>query len=186
MEAIKLITKCQETSSQDTSLDILSNTIPSATMGNTHIVNENQTVDLSQLQSDSSFTTDGVNKISTPVINTTNATVTSKEDGKSVINIPLVVRKEDLTHGTSVELPIKVDNDQNAKFVVQINLPRCLDCKNEASCKCCKAQQSNTNFTRQNNENNNASNSALEYTTTPVISNEIDDVAFTLDPSFAN
>ena len=70
-------------------------------------------------------------------VSKTSATIASKEDGKSVISIPLVVNKEDLTHGTSVELPIKIGNDANPKFVVQINLPRCLDCKTAPTCECC-------------------------------------------------
>ncbi len=64
--------------------------------------------------------------------------VANREDGRSVINIPLIVQKEDLTNGTSVKLPIQVGNDSSPKFVVQFNLPRCLDCKNEPSCECCK------------------------------------------------
>ena len=118
-----------------------SNNIPNSTYTSvSQIAEANMPVEnVPQNQNDSSCGTCG-SKVSTPAANTTKATITSREDGKSVINIPLVVKREDLTLGTSVELPIKVGDDQNPKFVVQINLPRCLDCKSEPSCECCKTK----------------------------------------------
>ena len=159
MEAIKLITKCRENTPETentlqnvpdcTSNNILS--MPSASTSRAEEINV-PFEHFPQTQDDSNCGTCG-SKVKTPNINAAKATITSKEDGKSVINIPLVVKREDLTRGASVELPIKVGDDQNPKFVVQINLPRCLDCKNEPSCECCKSVQCDNDKMNVSSEN---------------------------------
>ena len=193
MEAIKLITKCQESKAYEGTMreslqDSTSNNIPSAPYTSVSQTGEaNMPVEsVPQRQNDSNCGTCG-SKVSTPATNETKATITSREDGKSVINIPLVVRREDLTLGTSVELPIKVGDDQSPKFVVQINLPRCLDCKNEPSCECCKTKQCgnyNFNATVQNDINNAVTKPMSEITSVPTC--DINEVHRILDPSLEN
>ena len=189
MEAIKLITKCQETELQDTTLDTMPSSPCSSLLNvvNTHVDSngqENGALEADQLQRDVNCS-NCPSKSPEPAINDTGATITSREDRKSVIHIPLVVKREDLTHGTSVELPIKIGNDENPKFVVQINLPRCLDCKNEPSCKCCKTEEcsSGLNVEKQNNENSNTGNAVSETETTTILSDEIVDWPIILGPT---
>ena len=191
MEAIKLITKCQESKAYEGTISenlpdsTSSNNIPNATYTSVSETSEpNMPVEnVAQTQNVSNCGTCG-SKVSTPAINATKATITSREDGKSVINIPLVVKKEDLTLGTSVELPVKVGDDQKPKCVVQINLPRCLDCKNEPACECCKTKQcgnNNFNVTVQNDRNNTVMNPMYDNTSVPTCG--INEVPMILDPS---
>ena len=187
MEAVKLITKCQETRLQENSLENLTDSTSFSSLSNAANPQMQQTgqvmMDGFQVQNDSGCA-NWANKAPAQDMNAAKATITNREDGKSVINIPLVVKKEDLTHGTSVELPIKIGDDQNPKFVVQINLPRCLDCKNEPSCECCKTTEcssSNLNVALQNDKNNKTGNQTC--TTVSTMPNETGHVPIILDPS---
>lgn len=187
MEAVKLITKCQETRLQENSLENLTDSTSFSSLSNAANPQKQQTgqvmMDGCQGQNNSGCA-NCANKAPTQAIDAAKATKTNREDGKSVINIPLSVKKEDLTHGTSVELPIKIGDDQNPKFVVQINLPRCLDCKNEPSCECCKTAEcsgGNLNVALQNNKNNKIGNQTCTAVST--MSNETGQVPIILDPS---
>ena len=187
MEAIKLFTKVQET--KENSLESLPDSTPFNPMSNSASPQVQQTaqvmMDPAQVQNDPGSVNCAIKEPSR-AMNAATATITSREDGKSVINIPLVVKREDLTHGTSVELPIKIGDDQNPKFVVQINLPRCLDCKNEPSCECCKTKEcsgENLNVALHNNKNNCGNPTVSSKCTVSASSNEIGNVPFILDPS---